>query len=38
MDIDNCIETLLKVRPIDEKDLNKICDKIREILIEESNV
>lgn len=37
-DLDAHIESLLKCSPLPEQDVKALCDKAREILIEESNV
>ncbi len=37
-DLDAHIEALLKCAPLPEQDVKGLCDKAREILIEESNV
>jgi len=37
-DLDRRIEQLLRCEPIKEKEVKALCDKAREILIEESNV
>ena len=38
MDVDQCIEKLLRCETLDELAVKYICEKVKEILIEESNV
>jgi len=38
MDIDQCIEKLMNCEIIDEIAIKYICEKVKELLIEESNV
>lgn len=38
MNIDQCIADLLEAKCLHEKDLRIICEKAKEILLEESNV
>ena len=38
LDIDACISTLLQCKPIHEQQLKAVCEKVKELLIEESNV
>lgn len=38
MDIDQCLATLKEGKPLPERDLRHVCNKVREILLEESNV
>jgi len=38
MDVDQCIEKLLRCEIIDELAVKYVCEKVKEILIEESNV
>ena len=38
MDIDNCIERIKNREILSEKEVRIVCEKVKEILIEESNV
>ena len=38
MDINQCIESLSEGNPLHERDLRLVCEKVKEILMEESNV
>jgi hypothetical protein len=38
MDIDNCISKLKNSKILTEKELRIVCEKVKEILIEESNI
>ena len=38
MDINQCLEILKTGKPLNERDLRMVCEKVKEILIEESNV
>ncbi|KRX01349.1 hypothetical protein PPERSA_01252 [Pseudocohnilembus persalinus] len=38
MDIKQCIETLKNGKPLPERELKWVCNRVKEILIEESNV
>lgn len=38
VDIENCLETLRKAKCLPERDLRLLCEQVKEILIEESNV
>merc|ERR1719284_2150608 len=38
MDIDNCIERIKNREILSEKELRIVCEKVKELLIEESNV
>ena len=38
MDINACLEILKEGKPLNERDLRIVCEKVKELLIEESNV
>lgn len=38
MDIDRFLSQLEKGKPLPERDLRTVCEKVKEILVEESNV
>jgi len=38
LDLDKCIETVKQCKPIEEKQFKLLCQKVKEIMIEESNV
>jgi hypothetical protein len=37
MDIDKCLETVKDCKILPERDLRLLCEKVKELLIEESN-
>lgn len=38
LDIDKCLETLKTGNPIPERSLRQVCERVKMMLIEESNV
>jgi hypothetical protein len=38
MDIDQCLEQIKKCKPLPESQIKKLCRKVKEIFLEESNI